>query len=210
MALVDDLIKDRHLITPAIISAFKTINRDDFLLPRDRGKGEIDAPLQIGHKQTISQPLTVAFMLERLQPKPGDKVLDIGSGSGWTTALLAEIVGEKGRVFALELIPELMEFGKKNADKYDFVNYQRVKFITADGWKGLPARAPFDSILVSAAAPEIPAALLDQLRAGGRLVMPVGDWYSSQDIVAIEKLDEHKYKEERFPGFVFVPLVKRF
>jgi protein-L-isoaspartate(D-aspartate) O-methyltransferase len=146
-------------------------------------------------------------MLELLQPKKGDKVLDIGSGSGWTTALLAEIVGENGKVFGIEIIPELKEFGEENTKKYNFVESKRAIFICGDGSKGLKDEAPFDKIHVGAAAAEIPKALLEQLKIGGRMVIPVG--VEVQDMVLIEKISEKEYKEERYPGFLFVPLITK-
>ncbi len=137
--LIEELIKDGHLKTPEIIEAFKAINRADFLPEELRGQAGINAPLLIGQNQTISQPLTVAFMLELLEPKAGEKILDIGSGSGWQTAIIAYIVSQPlkeegqalrqegqalrvgGQVFAIERISELAEFGKNNINKYDFI-----------------------------------------------------------------------------------------
>ena len=107
MDLINSLIKDGWLKTPRIIKAFENIKRYDFMPDDIKQLAEIDEAMPIGHSQTISQPLTVAFMFEQLQPKPGENILDIGSGSGWTTALLAYIVGEKGKVTAIEVIPEL-------------------------------------------------------------------------------------------------------
>lgn len=198
--LIQQLIDQGYLKTPAIINAFKKIRREDFLPEQLKSEAGINAPIPVGYGQTNSQPLTVAFMLELLQPQPGHKVLDIGSGSGWTSALLAEIVGASGQVFAVERIPELVEFGKKNAAKYNFKNLQ---FIFGDGTKGLPAEAPFDRILVSAAAVEVPDALKNQLAVGGKMVIPT----SAQDIRLIEKVNKDDYRETVFPGFVFVPLV---
>jgi protein-L-isoaspartate(D-aspartate) O-methyltransferase len=208
MALIDELIREGYLRTPSIISAFRRIQRQDFIGPEEKDNYEINAPLPIGHGQTISQPLTVAFMLEALKPQPGDKVLDVGSGSGWTTALLAELVGEHGLVFALEIIPQLKEFGEKNIAKYGFNKKSRVEILLGDGHAGLAEHSPYDKILVSAAAPEPPGELLKQLAIGGRMVVPVGQWFDAQDIVTIEKIADHKFAEERHPGFVFVPLVK--
>ncbi len=208
MPLVDDLIKQSYLKTPEIINAFRKIKRDDFVLPQNKDAAEINAPLPIGCGQTISQPLTVAFMMELLQPRAGDKILDVGSGSGWTTAILAEIAGEKGKVYGVEVIPELKEFGEKNISKYNFIKKGIARYFCADGRAGLPDYAPFDKVLVSAAAEETPQKLLEQLKEGGRLVIPIGGQYQPHDIVLIEKQDQNKFTEKRFPGFVFVPLVR--
>jgi protein-L-isoaspartate(D-aspartate) O-methyltransferase len=145
-------------------------------------------------------------MLELLQPRSGDKILDVGSGSGWTTALLAEIVGEKGQVWALEIIPELKDFGEKNAEAYGFVSGGRAKFSVGDGSLGLKAKAPFNRILVSAAAAKVPPELLEQLKVGGRLVIPVGD-SAGQEIQLITKDEKGQLEVEHFPGFIFVPLI---
>jgi protein-L-isoaspartate(D-aspartate) O-methyltransferase len=199
--LIQQLIDQGYLKTPTIINAFKKIKREDFLPEQLKSEAGLNAPLPIGQGQTISQPLTVAFMLELLKPKEGQKILDIGSGSGWTSAMLAEIVGPTGQVFAIERIPQLYEFGQKNAAKYKFDN---LEFICADGTKGLPKQAPFDRIQVAAAAAEIPADLKKQLKVGGRLVIPT----QGQDIRLIERVSEDGFEETRFPGFVFVPLIK--
>jgi len=201
--LVDKLIERGYLKTPEIISAFKKIKRKDFVREEYKDLAEIDEPLPIGYGQTISQPSTVAFMFELLQPKKGDKILDIGSGSGWTATLLAEIVGEKGKVYALEIIPELKEFGEKNVAKYNFVKKGIVKFICSDGSHGLPSESPFDKILVSASATKIPSALKNQLKNNGRMVIPVGN----SIFLVIKK--NNKYEEKEFEGFSFVPLVSK-
>jgi len=223
MSLINELINRGYLKTPKIIQAFRKIKREDFLYSGNKAEAEVNAPLAIGYGQTISQPLTVAFMLELLQPKKGDKVLDVGSGSGWTCALLAEIVSEQGEVYGIEKIPELKSFAEVNVSKYGFIKKGSVEGLSnseqeplqgtvqifcSDGYKGLPERAPFDKIIVAAAAEEVPAELLKQLKVGGRMVIPVGRQYESQDMVVIDKISEDKYKEKRYPGFVFVPLVK--
>ena len=203
MALIDELIKDGWLKTPEIIDAFRKIKRADFMPEGMKHLAEINEALPIGSGQTISQPLTVAFMLEELKPKAGDKILDVGSGSGWTTALLANIAGVRGKVIAIELLPELKEFGEKNASKYNFVKKGIAEFICADGSKGYEKEAPFDRILCSAAVQqnEVPLAWKKQLKVGGRIVAPV-----RSSIWTLVKKSEKEFEEAEYPGFGFVPL----
>ncbi|MBU2595449.1 protein-L-isoaspartate O-methyltransferase [Patescibacteria group bacterium] len=203
--LINYLIGTGVLKSLNIIRAMSKIDRKDFVTPECENFAYDDSPCSIGYGQTISQPTTVAFMIEQLAPEVGDKVLDIGYGSGWTTAILASIVGEEGRVFAFEIIPILKRFGERNVRTYKFEN---VNFIEGDGSKGLPREAPFDRILVSAAAPSVPLALKEQLKIGGRLVIPVGR--GSQAIYVIERIGEKAYKKKRIPGFVFVELKGKF
>ena len=160
----------------------------------------MDSPLPIGYGQTNSQPSTVRRMLTWLDARAGDKVLDVGSGSGWTAALLCHIVGPAGHVFAVEKVPELVEFGRRNNEKYSTKN---VKFFRAGKSYGLPEHAPFDRILVSASAHELPRELLGHLKAKGKLVVPV-----QNDILEITKNSGTDYNIKTHPGFVFVPLVK--
>lgn len=210
MVLIDDLIKNKWLKTPQIIEAFKNIKRVDFL-PEDKKKfAELNEAISIGYGQTISQPLVVAFMLEQLGPKQGDKILDIGFGSGWTSALLAYIVSNKklnskgdGKVIAIERIPELKKFGEKNIAKYNFIKKGIVKCICADGSKGCKKEAPFDKILVSASIQEkFPQTLKEQLKIGGKIVVPI---HSS--IWCFTKISINKFEEIEYPGFAFVPLI---
>lgn len=182
-----------------INQAFKMMHRRDFMPEDLRNQAEIDIPLPIGFGQTISQPSTVRRMLRWLKAQPGEKVLDIGSGSGWTTALLSQIVGPSGRVFAVERIPKLVEFGRDNCNR---AGIQNVRFFQADKQYGLSEYSPYDRILVSAAAQKLPKELLNQLRIGGKLVIPV-----QNDILEILKASEHKYETKIHPGFVFVPLI---
>ncbi|MDD5626608.1 MAG: protein-L-isoaspartate(D-aspartate) O-methyltransferase [Patescibacteria group bacterium] len=209
-ALIETLISQGHLRTPRIIEAFRRVPRFRFI-PREgrsaedlREQSEINAPLPIGFGQTISQPLTVAIMLEMLAPKRGDKILDVGSGSGWQTGLLAHIVGAKGKVYALEVIPELKEFGEKNVKALGLRN---VQFILGDGWKGHPVAAPYGRIIVAAAAVNIPKALKAQLKVGGVMVIPVGSPYACT-MTRLEKISEDDFEITEEPGFSFVPLVK--
>ena len=169
-----------------------------------KGEACVNAPLPIGFEQTISQPLTVAFMMELLEPKPGEKILDVGAGSGWTAALLAQLVGENGRIIGIERIPELAQMAEKNIAKYDFIKNRTVEIILADGSKGYKKEAPFDKIIAGAAAQDdVPLAWKRQLKIGGRIVAPVGN-----SIIAIDKTGKSKYNVKEYFGFSFVPLIK--
>lgn len=203
--LIQELTSEGYLKSTRIISAFRRIRREDFLPPEIKSQASLNHPLPIGHGQTISQPLTVAFMLELLEPKQNEAILDVGSGSGWQTALLAEIVGSGGKVYAIERIPALKEFGEKNVAKYGFSN---VEFVCSDGTKGYKKGVPYDKIIVAAAAEVgIPDILLTQLKVGGRLVIPVGKY--EQDMVVIDKVTRDDFREKRYPGFQFVPLIPK-
>lgn len=203
--LIDQLIQQEYLKTPRIIEAFRKIKREDFVPENLKDEADVNAPLPIGWGQTISQPLTVAFMLELLQPEPGDKILDVGSGSGWQTSLLAHIIGKTGKIFAVERIPELMEFGEKNVAKYNFVEKGIVSFVCGDGSEGLKMAAPFDRIIAAASAEKIPEAWKEQLKIGGRLVAPI-----QSSIWLLIKESNEKFKEQEFPGFAFVPLIEDY
>jgi len=203
MDLIDNLIKEGWLKTPQIIEAFRKIKRADFMPENMKDLAEVDEAMPIGQGQTISQPKVVAFMLELLEPKAGEKILDVGSGSGWTSALLSEIVGKKGRVVSLELIPELKEFGEKNAAKYGFVEKGTAQFICCDGSKGYEEESPFDKILASAAARRVPEAWKKQLKVGGRIVAPI-----NSSIWLFVKKSENEMEEKEYPGFIFVPLIE--
>lgn len=201
-SLVRNLIYQGYLKIDRIIEAFSKIKRIDFLPDDLQSASQANIPLPIGQGQTISQPLTVAFMLEKLDPQVGDKVLDVGSGSGWTTALLAHIVGKKGKVIGIERIKSLRDFGTNNISKYHLIEGGRAKIICADGAKGYVNEAPYKRILVSAAASEVPKDLKKQLAVGGRLVIPV-----KNSIWVLEKISAKEFQEIEYPGFVFVPLI---
>ena len=188
------------LVSPHIVRAFSLVDRADFVPLRVADyMCYADQPLKIGFGQTISQPTTVAFMLELLGADQGDCVLDVGTGSGWTSALLGHIVGSSGVVYGVEIVPELVVFGRRNIAKYDMEN---VHIAFAGNVYGDPDHAPFDRILVSAAAQDIPSELIDQLKIGGILVIPV-----QNDIVRYHKITEGIGKKEVFHGFSFVPLI---
>lgn len=201
--LVDNLIKKKYLRSERIINAFNDIKRKEFIPEDLQGQADSDIALPIGYGQTISQPMTVAFMLELLDPKEGDNVLDAGSGSGWTTALLAHIVGKNGKITAIEKIKGLCKFGENNVKKFNFIKNGIVEFYAMSAENGFEKNAPYDRILVSAAVSEIPESFKKQLTKGGKMVIPV-----SNSICLVEKKNENDFVIEKFPGFVFVPFVK--
>jgi protein-L-isoaspartate(D-aspartate) O-methyltransferase len=202
--LTNKLMKNGYLRTSAIIEAFSNIERIEFVPSDIELSANADVPLPIGFGQTISQPTTVAIMFELLDPRPGQKILDIGSGSGWTTALLAYIVGNRGKVISIERIKELCDFGRKNIRKIKKIDKGVVEIYNMDGSRGYEPRAPYDRILISASAPEVFQELKDQLKIGGKLVMPVYN-----HLHYIEKRGENDFYEEKYPGFMFVPLITK-
>lgn len=221
MSLVDELVADGVLKTPNIIDAFRAIHRRDFVPEELREVAEtVNAPLPIGQGQTVSQPWTVAFMLELLQPEPGQRVLDVGAGSGWQTALLAHIVSrhaetvnpqsetrKEGKVFAIERVKELCAFGKANVERYHFLEPGPVQWFCQDATPGLPEHAPFDRIIAAAGLSgrgrdAVPQAWQEQCREGGIIVAPIGS-----SIWRFRKLAAEDWEEEEYPGFAFVPFV---
>lgn len=198
--LVAYLVHVGALKTPVLIDAFHSIDRADFIRPESREMAYKDYPIPIGLGQTISQPYTVAFMLELLQPHIGEKILDVGSGSGWTTALLAKAVGPRGEVVGVEVVPELVAYGRKNLKKYKLDN-ARIEFAgLLIGWQ---ENAPFDKILVSAAGEDVPERLVSQVAGGGTMVIPV-----QSAILRIHKNKDGKLRTETYEGFSFVPLIR--
>ena len=193
--LIESLIAEGVLQTPSLIQAFQRVDRADFVLPPFKEDAYEDCALPIWCEQTISQPYTVAFMLELLQPQPDDRVMDIGSGSGWTTALLASVCQH---VDAVERHEELLAFSRENLAKYPFDNITLHKTGRSLGLQG----EHFDKILVSCSADEMPQQLLDQLSPGGTMVIPL----QSSLFKVVKNIDGSLHKEE-YPGFFFVPLV---
>jgi protein-L-isoaspartate(D-aspartate) O-methyltransferase len=172
--MVESQLRDRGISDPRVLEAMRRVPRDRFVPESLRSQAYEDHPLPIGEGQTISQPYIVAVMLESLQLAPSDNVLEIGAGSGYTTALLAELTAQ---VFSIERHAALADRAR---DLLSTLGYTNARIFTGDGTLGLPSIAPFDAVLVSAAAPSLPASLLAQLREGGRMIIPVGTADSQQ------------------------------
>ncbi len=207
--LVGELKARGVLKTPAIVRAFLAVNRADFVPEGQKFFAYADEPLPIGEGQTISQPYTVAFMLELLAPKADERIMDVGHGSGWSSALLASIVGEKGKVYAVEIVQKLCRFGKGNVKKYPELA-ERIEFFCKSAENGLPKTAKeiggFDGIIAAAEVIEAPTAWREQLKPDGRLVYPRGGslWKETKLLGGFTP----KFKKEEFPGFAFVPFVE--
>ena len=184
-----------------IEESLRNIKRHNFVPEKAHDMAYEDMPLSIGKDQTISQPSTVVVMTEALDVKLGDNILEIGTGSGWQAAILARLTGSTGKVYTVEIIPELAESARKNLTKQKSLN---VKLICGDGSIGLEKYAPYDRIIVTAACPEIPKPLLEQLKVGGIMVIPVGNVYLQK--MNIVKKTEKGIEKEEIGSFMFVPL----
>lgn len=192
---------DRDDDADAVDLAFRAVRRARFLPEEQRDRADQDAPLPIGHGQTNSQPFTVAVMLRLLDVPPGSRVLDLGSGSGWTTALLAQLVGPGGRVIGVERQEALIEPSRRALAAEDLEDVAEIR-LARPGVLGAPEDGPYDRILVSAEAREIPDALLDQLAESGVMVIPVG--------TSMHRLERRggRLRDTEHGGFRFVPLVE--
>lgn len=194
-------IEGRGLTDPAILSAMREVPREAFVSEKHRQFAYDDGPLPILEGQTISQPYVVALMIQMLHLKPEDRVLEIGTGSGYAAAILSRIASE---VHTVERMESLVEYARQNLAA---VGYDNVFVHQGDGTLGWPENAPYDAIIVAAGGPNIPPALKDQLAIGGRLVMPVGSEQRAQRLVRLTRLDENEFERENLSHVRFVPLI---
>ena len=200
--MVKEQLEARDITNPAVIGAMGRVPRHLFVPTVLRPGAYADHPLPIGEGQTISQPYIVALMTQLAEPEPDDVVLEIGTGSGYQSAILAEIVRE---VYTIEIIPELFEDA---IARLKSLGYDNVTGKAGDGYLGWPEHAPFDAILVTAAAPEIPPPLVEQLAPGGVLIIPVGPQGRIQKLLRIRKAVNGTTTTEEVSPVVFVPLVR--
>jgi len=198
--MIEIHLRGRDIRDPRVLRAMAKVPRHLFVPPHLHAQAYADRPLPIGQGQTISQPYIVALMTQLVRPQPGDKVLEIGTGSGYQAAVLAELAGE---VYTIEIIPELAEQAKRRLKE---LGYENIHVRTGDGYKGWPEVAPFDAIVVTAAPSHVPPPLLEQLADGGRLVIPVDTSIYQQTLKLITRQGDN-YREEDITGVAFVPLV---
>ena len=198
--LVENLRKEGILRKKEVIEAMLKVPREEFVLPFYRKEAYGDYPLPVEGGQTISAPHMVAMMTELLDLKKGHRVLDVGTGTGYHAAVMAEIVGEKGEIYGVEIVRELAE---RSIETLRRLGYENIRIYAGDGSRGLPEKAPFDRILVACAAPNVPEPLVEQLKDGGKMVIPVGNM--TQRLILLEK--SGKKTEKSFHGYcVFVPM----
>jgi protein-L-isoaspartate(D-aspartate) O-methyltransferase len=200
--MVDDQIAARGIADPAVLAAMREVPRDAFVPDAYRIDAYEDSPLPIGAGQTISQPYIVALMLEAARLRPTDRVLEVGSGSGYATAVASRIVA---RVYAIERVASLCERARGQLEALGYGD--KIELRCGDGSIGWPEVAPFDAIIVSAGAPALPDALRRQLVDGGRMVLPIGDDPHGQDLVRVTRRTESRFEQETLCAVRFVPLI---
>ena len=196
--MVEQQIEARGISDPATLAALRTVPRHEFLPMRLRSEAYADYPLPIGHGQTISQPFIVAFMTEAIRPQPGERILEIGAGSGYQAAILAQMGAE---VYTIEIVEPLAEMARQTLER---LGYKNAHVKHGDGFRGWPEHAPFDAIIVTCAPDKIPPDLVAQLRDGGRMIIPVGSGMN-QELVLLRKKGDKIEKQSVLP-VRFVPM----
>ncbi len=200
-----ELLREEYKLSDKVIEAMKKVPRHLFVPYQYREEAYVDTPLPIGKGQTISAPHMVAIMCELLDLKPGEKVLEIGTGCGYHAAVVAEIVGKDGKVITIERHPELAERAREILKE---LGYDNVIVIVDDGSKGYEPEAPYDKIYVTASAPDIPKPLLEQLKPGGKMVIPIGNFM--QYLYIVEKDESGRIEKKKWGAVRFVPLVGEY
>ena len=192
----------RSRLRPTVMEAMAGVPRDEFVPPEIKHRAYDNGALSIGEGQTISQPFIVALMTDLLEPRPDHVILEIGTGSGYQAAVLSSLVKQ---VISIEIIPHLAKLATARLQQ---LGYHNVRVLTGDGYRGLPEQAPFDGIIVTAAASHVPPPLFDQLKPGGKLVIPVGLPYMHQELLVIGKDQDGQRHTRSVLGVIFVPLTR--
>ena len=201
-SMVEDQIEKRGVKDEDVLMAVRKVEREKFVPKKYIDLAYSDRPLPIGYKQTISQPYIVAYMTEQLQVEKSHKILEIGTGSGYQAAVLAEL---SNHIFTIEIIPELAEGSEKVLKE---LGYENITVRSGDGYKGWPEEAPFDRIIVTAAPEKIPEKLVEQLGPNGRMILPVGESIFAQYLWLVQKDNEGIVTKEKILAVRFVPMVK--
>ena len=204
-SLVDKLLNQGYIRTERVKYAMLKVPREEFIPPENRPYAYADQPLPIGSGQTISAPHMVAMICEKLDLTEGMKVLEIGTGFGYNAAVVAELLGSEGHLFTIERLESLAEQSRDNLERTGYSD--KVTVITGDGTLGYPEEAPYDRIYATASAPEIPEPLKEQLKIGGKLILPVGSIDYFQELVCVERISTDEFKTRRLGGVVFVPMI---
>lgn len=192
----------RPVLSGRVMAALRKVQREKFVPESEQDLAYVNGPLPIGHGQTISQPYIVALMTELIDPEPADVVLEIGTGSGYQAAVLAELVRE---VYSIELVPELADEAARRLQR---LGYRNVHVRSGDGNSGWPEHAPYDGIVVTAGGRSVPPALVEQLKPGGRMIIPVGPWPREQELTIVEKDSAGAVSSRGILPVAFVPLVE--
>lgn len=200
-AMVEQQLRPREICNPAVLAAMEAVPRHQFIPPPWQERAYEDNAVPIDCGQTISQPYIVALMSQLAEVGPKSRVLDVGAGSGYQSAVLAEMGSE---VYAIEILPQLADAA---AERLRLLGYRDVHLIQGDGYAGWPSAAPFDAILIAAAAPRIPEPLLEQLAVGGRLILPVGD--GAQVLQCVRKIKAGEFRPRNVATVQFVPMIGR-
>ena len=196
--MVKEQIVMRGVMEESVLGAMRKVPREEFVPEEFRAASYDDRPLPIGYDQTISQPFIVAFMTEQLRPQAGDRVLEIGTGSGYQAAILAELVAE---VYSIEIIEPLAKMAEATLQR---LGYKNVHVKAGDGYKGWPEHAPFDCVIVTCAPEHVPKPLVEQLKEGGRMIVPVGP-VGEQDLYLLEK-EKGELRQRAVSPVRFVPM----
>ena len=199
--MIDRQIAARGLADPKLLAAFRAVPREDFISGDYADYAYQDSPLPIESGQTISQPYIVALTIDAAEIKPGDKVLEVGAGSGYAAAVIGQIAGT---VIAVERHLELVELARKRMRQ---LGYRNVEIVEGDGTLGWPAEAPYDAIVAAASGSHVPQSWIAQLQPGGRIVMPIGEPQGVQSLVKVTKFEDGRLERQDLGGVRFVPLI---
>lgn len=203
--LVENLFNHGYIRTQKVRKAMLRVPREEFMPPENRPYAYLDRPLPIGKGQTISAPHMVAIIAEKLDICEGMNILEIGTGFGYNAAVVSEIVGNKGHIYTVERIPSLVEIATENLAKTGYND--RVTVILGDGTLGYPEKAPYDRIYGTASAPDVPEPLKEQLKIGGKLIIPMGSHNYFQELVSILRISRDDFQVQNLGGVAFVPMI---